>query len=657
MTIRGGYRDRVLRVDLTRGTVATEPLPDEHVLRRYIGGVGLALYYLLKECPSGAAPTDPETPLIFMTGPLAGTAAPSSSNWVVCSLHYDVPYAAGTGHAHGYWAAYLKHAGYEGIIVRGQSPRPVYLWIDDGHVELRDAAHLWGKDTRETERLVKVEHGGDPEQISVATIGPGGEALMFGASIKCDRNHGAGKGSPGAIMGSKRLKAIAVRGTGQVPLAAPEPFLATVAEWEANLDPDPGTRDATKGAGFWLKDGGITRRYTQLGDAHRVAFRNLLDPLGGVEYARDYVEGCARWKVTPRGSFNCPIKCAYDVTITDGPYAGLVASMCGGGENTEGAAGIIGVRDPAVALAMTDFYDGLGLESATVGAVLGMAFEAYDKGLITREDTGGLELTWGNHEAAMALLEQMMRREGFGAVLAHGLRGVAAALATRKGLGDGFQRELEKITVHVKGTGINLHDWRPFWSFIFGQFIASAGPCHQAPGADLYADSELGVTEPMKSPGDGRDDALSKISYVRHSQLKKLWEDCLGVCWFACWGVPDVIRLSSRAVGQAVGWDDFTAEEALAAGERVVTLMRLVYARRGFTKADEFDISPRLLEPPVAGRAAGKTLQPFLADMIDDYYRQMGWDVETGLPTRELLKRLDMADFAELDALLKGGHA
>lgn len=645
MSIGGGYAEKVLRVDLGRGTVATEPLPDEEVLRRYIGGTGLALYYLLTETPPDARPTDAVTPLIFMTGPLAGTQAPSSSNWVVCSLHYDVPYAAGTGHGHGNWAAYLKHAGYEGIIVTGRSRRPIYLWVDDDRVELREAAHLWGKDTRETERLIKEELGGDPEQISVACIGPGGEALLYGASIKCDRNHGAGKGSPGAIMGSKRLKAVAVRGTGRVPVAHPEAFLETVAEWEGNLDPPPERRDPNMGAGFWLKDGGITQRYTRLGEVHRVAFKNLLDPLGGQEYALRYVEGCSRWKVTPRGSYNCPIKCAYDVTITDGPYAGLVASLCGGGENTEGSAGVIGVLDPAVALAMTEHYDALGLESATVGCVLGMAFEAYSRGLITRADTGGLELTWGNHEAAVALIDQMLKREGFGALLAEGLRGAAAAIATRRELDGRLQRELERIAVHVKGTGINLHDWRPFWSFLFGQFIASAGPCHQAQGADLYADQELGVREPMKSPVDSRDEALAKIPYVRRSQLKKLWEDCLGVCWFACWGVRDVIRLSSRAIGQAVGWDDFTPEEALTVGERVVNLMRIVYSRRGFTKNDEFDISPRLLEPPPGGRAEGKTLAPFLPDMVDEYYRQMGWDVKTGLPGPELLERLGMGDF------------
>ncbi len=220
--IRGGYARNILRVDLGTGEIRKDDLPEEKVLRQYIGGTGLALYYLLKEAPAGASATDPRTPLIFMTGPLAGTAAPSSSNYVVVSFHYETPYAAGTGHSHGFWAAYLKHAGYEGIIITGRAAAPVYLWIDDGAVQLRDAGAVWGKDTRETERRIKAELGGEPEKISVACIGPAGEALLPGAMIKNDRNHGAGKGSPGAIMGSKNLKAIAVRGTGTVPIAKPD---------------------------------------------------------------------------------------------------------------------------------------------------------------------------------------------------------------------------------------------------------------------------------------------------------------------------------------------------------------------------------------------------------------------------------------------------
>ncbi|GIX48465.1 MAG: aldehyde ferredoxin oxidoreductase [Candidatus Tectimicrobiota bacterium] len=636
MMIQGGYAPVILRVALDTGAISREDLPEEAVLRAHVGGTGLGLYYLLREAPPDATATDPRTPLIFMTGPLAGTPAPSSSNYVVVTLHYETPYAAATGHAHGFWAAYLKHAGYEGLLITGASPQPVYLWIDDQRVELRDARHLWGQDTRETERRIKAELGGDPDRISVACIGPAGEALLHGASIKNDRNHGAGKGSPGAVMGAKKLKAIAVRGSGRVPLARPQAFLEAVRQWEANLflTPEGGVPPASVG----VRRAGITRIYHVLGKASLLAGKNLSDPQWGRRYGQNFVEGCARWRVTPRPSYNCQIECAYDVHITSGPFAGMTVSPCGGGENTEGAAAMIGVEDPGAALCLTEFYDAMGLESSTAGCVVAMAFEAYNRGLLTPQDTGGLHLQWGDYEAAMTLIEQMIRREGFGAVLAQGLKGAAAALG----------RGVERFTVHIKGGGINLHDWRAAWSVLFGQIIAGAGVCWQAPGVDaLAAEPDLGYLRYAPGTVATLEEALEKVTQVRRTQLKKLWEDCLGVCWFATWGVKDVLRLAPQALAAAVGWEDFTPEEALAVGERVANLMRLVYVQRGFTKADEFDVSPRLLEPPPSGRAQGKSLAPFLPQMVDEYYRQMGWHVETGIPTRATLARLGLEAYAD----------
>lgn len=635
--IQGGYAKKILRVDLDTGEIRKEDLPEEKLLRKYIGGTGLALHYLLKETPAGATPTDSQTPLIFMTGPLAGTLAPSSCNYVVVSLNYDTPYAAGTGHSHGFWAAYLKHAGYEGVIVTGTAKKPVYLWIDDDRVELKDAGRVWGKDTRETERLIKEELGGDPDKLSVACIGPAGEALLHGAMIKNDRNHGAGKGSPGAVMGAKKLKAIAVRGSGRVPIAKHSAFLATVTKWEDNLfvTPEGGVPPVLS----FVRKGGVTRTYHKIGEASMLAGKNLSDPEWGKIYGRNYVEGCAEWIVTPKPSYNCKIECAYDVKVTSGPFVGLTVSPCGGGENTEGAAAMIGVEDAAVALAMTDFYDAMGIESSTTGCVIAMAFEAYNRGVISKEETGGLELTWGNYEAAMALIEQMIKREGFGAVLAKGLKEAARTIG----------KGVDKFTVHIKGGGINLHDWRPVWSVLFGEVISGAGVCWQAPGVDAWAgEPDLGYLKHPPGMVDNLPQALEKVEQVRRTQIKKLWEDCLGVCWFATWGVKGVLTLAPKALAEAVGWDDFTSEEAMAVGERVTNMMRLIYAQRGFKKEDEFDVSPRLLEPPSSGAAKGKSLAPFLPQMVDEYYRQMGWQVETGFPTPETLARLGLEEYSSL---------
>ncbi|MDP6549192.1 MAG: aldehyde ferredoxin oxidoreductase C-terminal domain-containing protein, partial [Dehalococcoidia bacterium] len=631
MAIRGGYRPHILRVDLREETIVKEPLPSEEVLRKYVGGTGLGLYYLLRDAPQQAGATDPDAPLIIMLGPLTGTPAVNSSDWTTICFNLSIPYSAGVGHGHGFWGAYLKHAGHEGIIFTGRAEKPSYLWIDDDRVEIRDAAHLWGLSTRETERRLKLELG-DEEFISVACIGPAGEAQLPGAMVKADRNHGSGKGSPGAVMGSKNLKAIAVRGTGAVPLFDPAGLVETSARWEDNL-----TLSAP-----WLQDGGITRSYGDpWGKALRVAAKNMTDPEWGAEFAQKYVDACARWKITPQPSYNCKISCAYDVEITDGPYAGFVGSPCGGAENMEGAAAIIGVDDPNGIVIMTDYYDAMGLESGQFGTILGAVYEAYNEGILTLEDTDGLDLTWGNWESAMELINRTIQREGIGAKLAGGTKAMPEALGSEKGLVE----EMRAKVLDIKGEGVVMHDHRQFWSVFFGEIVAGSGPSIQGTGADANPRPEVGY--PEKTPGVAHNagEALGKVEPVRRTQFAKLWNDSLGVCMFGVRGVRESTDLTAKCLAQAVGWEDFSEQEALDVGERVTNLMRLVYARRGFQKPDELDVSPKHLEPPPAGPSKGLSIEPYLPAMVDEYYRLLGWNVDTGLPTPETLKRLGMEEF------------
>jgi aldehyde:ferredoxin oxidoreductase len=631
MAIRGGYRPHILRVDLREETIVKEPLPSEEVLRKYVGGTGLGLYYLLRDAPQQAKATDPDAPLIIMLGPLTGTPAVNSSDWTTICFNLSIPYSAGVGHGHGYWGAYLKQAGHEGIIFTGRTERPSYLWIDDGRVELRDAGHLWGLTTRETERRLKLELG-DEENISVACIGPAGEAQLPGAMVKADRNHGSGKGSPGAVMGSKNLKAIAVRGAGAVPLFDPAGLVETSAKWEENLAL----------SAPWLQDGGITRGYADpWGKNLRVAAKNMTDPAWGREFAQQYVDACARWKITPQPSYNCKISCAYDVEITDGPYAGFIGSPCGGAENMEGAAAIIGVDDPNGIVIMTDYYDAIGLESGQFGTLLGALYEAYNEGLLTLEDTDGLDLTWGNWESAMELIDRAVRREGIGAKLAGGTKALPEALGSERGLVE----EMRAKVLDIKGEGVVMHDHRQFWSVFFGEMVAGTGPSIQGTGSDANPRPEVGYPETTPGVAHNIDEALGKVEPVRRTQFAKLWGDTLGVCMFGVRGVKESTDLTSKCLAQAVGWEDFSAQEALNVGERVTNLMRLVYARRGFQKQDEFDVSAKHLEPPPTGPSKGLTIEPYLPAMVDEYYRLLGWNVDTGLPTPETLKRLGMEEF------------
>lgn len=626
--VKGGFWNRILRVNLTTGkhTVVSWPESD---LRKYLGCIGLGMKIMLDETRPEMKATDPDAPFVLAAGPLSGTSAPSSSNLAVVSLNLTAPYAVGTGHTHGFWAAYLKHAGWDAIVFVGKADRPVFLWVDDDKVELRDASGIWGKDTRETERLIKRDLG-DEEKVSVASIGPGGEVMLPGAAVKTDRNHGAHKGSVGAIMGSKHLKAVAVRGSKTVPLADRDKFVELTTQWSDAIHVVPAS--GIPPMGNVMKDAGVTRLYHEMGRRHMHAGKNFSDPLWGEKYTQRFVDQAAnRFTVVPTPSYNCNIACSYDCIIHDGPYQGFTASLDGGGENMEGAASMIGIEDPAEALVMTDYYDAMGLDSAVPGALIAMAFELYEKGVLTKEQTGGLELNWGSMDAAMELLNQMIEGRGFGGnVLAKGLKEAARILGPNA----------EACIVHIRNGGMNLHDWRGVYSIMLGEIMSSgAGVAWQGTGTEFpVPEPDLGFDvpdEPFVLKG--------KPETVFKTQCVKLWEDTLGTCWFAGWGLGGRVKYEADAIRYATGWDDFTPEEALQIGERMVVLQRLLALKRGFTREDEMDISQRVLEAPTAGSAKGRTIMPHLEDMVAEYYEVAGWDLTTGVPGKEALDRVGLS--------------
>lgn len=627
----GGYVGRVLRVNLSRKTFREEPLPDEGVLRKYVGGLGLGLRMLYAEVPPSVKPLDPENKLFFMTGPLTGTAVPSSTNYTVVTLSYDTEgLTLASSHSHGFWAARLKFAGFDGLIIEGVSEKPVYLWIENGKAELRDASNYWGKDTHDTEDLIAAEIG--KPGISVACIGPAGENMVASGCIENDKHHTAAKGGTGSIMGSKKLKAIAVRGTGKVPLADAERLRTVARKWRKNLFL------GNPSAAVCVRNAGILRNYF-LPEASLLAAKNLTEP-DLIAYAEDMRKAAERFEVKPKACLGCPIACHYEVRITDGPAKGYVATLAGGGENTEGAAAMAGIFEPGTVWMMTDIHDRLGLDSSTPGCTLGLVFECFEKGILTKKDTGGLELTWGNHEAAIKLLNMMVKREGFGNVIADGPRRAAERIG----------RGAEKLVVHVKGTGYNLHDWRAAWSTLLGQLVAGAGPVWQAPGFDsCQAEPDLGhpalCTDTTSTQGKADD--------VRVTQIKKIWDsDCLGLCWFGTWGVPEVTYLAPDALEAATGWKGFTREEGFAVGERVINLQRLFNMTRGLTIADDLDVGPRLLEAPLKGAAKGKSIAPYMRLMVEEYYERMGWERRTGKPSAQVFEKLGMKEYVgDLESL------
>jgi len=609
--MRGGYCGTMLMVDLTTGTIRKSPLPPEDILRKYIGGAGLGLYLLSQRIRPDMQFTDPDAPLIVMTGPLTGTKAPSASDWTVITLHGTISYAPATSHAHGYFGARLKHAGYDGIIVEGVSPRPVYLWIDDDIVQLRDADVLWGKDTFETPQTIGGLHG-DPDHISVACIGPAGEQLMRGSSVRADGSYGASKGGSGVVWGSKRLKAIGVRGTKAVPLHDAKAFLDVCHQWR---EAARGNHDEAE-----MKSMG---KFARMG---LVPANNFTNPEFQTEWGRRYEEDLKQWKVTPVGSWECDYKCHSDTLITTGPFAGtrVVGYVA---EVIEDGATLIGIMDPGTGVAMSNFYDAMGADPAESGRLIAMAFELYNKGELTLEQTGGLDLTWGNDEAARELFVQILyHQDPLGSILAKGPKAAIEALG--KG-----------TFVHIKGAGFNSHDLRGFGiGRLFGNIVAGAGPGWQGVGVESGAEPDMGYATPMdRATADGKAEACYKTG------IKKLWEDSIGICWFACRGVKNISHYVPKAVSYATGWD-VTWQEALTVGDRLVQLMRLIAVSRGFTKADDLDISDRVLGDAEVGPAAGRSLGPHLARMLDEYYELAGWDLVTGAPTPERLARVGLPE-------------
>lgn len=343
----------------------------------------------------------------------------------------------------------------------------------------------------------------------------------------------------------------------------------------------------------------------------------------------EYGLGMSDQKYTTRACPRCPIGCSCEIEMTSGPRKGYVATLSGGGENLEGAGTILGITEPGTIFYLADLYDRLGVEGGMAGVTMAMAFEAYEKGLITAEDTGGLELKWGDAEAAEKLFRMMCAREGFGDVLARGVKRAAEIIG-----GDA-----PNFAAHVKGTSMNLHEWRPFFGTMFAQIIGSGAGWPAGAADGLIPEPDAGY--PEFTP---RFDWKGKPLEVKKTGELKFMNDSTGLCWFITWGLPDVLWLTAESLKAATGWD-WTPEDLVAAGEPIMQLERAFNIRHGLTPQDDYEnVSPRLLEAPSGGPGEGRTLAPYLRGMVNEYYRLMGWDERTGKPWRSTLKRCGLSE-------------
>ena len=500
----GGYAGKILRVDLTNERI-TEEVLDEATLRKWVGGVGFGAKYLYEEVPPGVEWNDPANRIIVASGPLGGTMV-GGSGIISISTKGCLTNGATSTQANGFMGAFMKSSGFDAVIFEGIAPRWVYLYMHDGTAELRDARHLLGKNTWETEDGIKAELGYVDRQMSVFCIGPAGENLVKYAGIFGDKDHCAGHNGIGAVMGVKKLKAFcAPLGRTPIKVASPKKLLPAIeAIWRA-MQKDPGSKRI-----FDMGTGGDYGTGDQRVAAGTLPVKNYLTNL----YPEARVMTCQyvreRWSATPRPCWACGSHHCHMVTITDGPHRGLKV------EEPEyemfAAWGpLVGNTDPAEALVMSNLTTLLGLEGNEAGFIVSMVIELYEKGILTKEDTEGLELTWGNNAAIRQLLERIARREGaFADMLAEGIKHAAETLG----------EEAKNCAIYtMKGHAPRGHDHRAFWREMFDTATSDAG---------TYSSGYLGPADPDTHSLKAKFSPEEVSTHIAKTKGRRQFEDMLG---------------------------------------------------------------------------------------------------------------------------------
>ena len=611
-----GYTGNILRVNLSNEKISIESL-DEIFCRRYIGGEGFVAYYLLKELEAGTDPLGPENKLIFANGPLTGFAIPGSAR---NSVGAKSPLTGGFGTAEvgGYWGVELKHAGFDAIIVEGKAKNPVYLWIHDGEAEIRDANHLWGKVTGEVQEKIHEEL--NDNNIRVAQIGPGGEKLVRYACIINDLRNAAGRTGMGAVMGSKNLKAIAVRGSQKQEAVDKEKLRAVLKLFNETLQ--------KRNAGYFEfgTGGGIMEEGASSGN---LSFRNFRD--GGFTNAIALEPKTIKETLglEKDGCYACSIRCKKVVKIGD-PWN--VDSKYGGPEyETLGALGSnCGVDDVKAVCKASEICNKYSLDTISTGVSIGFAMECYEKGILTDKDTDGIKLNFGNAEAMVKMVEMIGKREGLGDLLAEGVKRAS----------DRLKNLSHEFAMHVKGAEIPMHDPRLKQGMGLGYAISPTGAEHMTNFDDysfahrrvMAYHGPIGILEPLELD----DLSPKKVRAVAYFTNWRYLFNALLMCYFVFWRYDHITEI----VKAVTGWNT-SIWELMKAGERISTMTRVFNNREGFTKSDDW-LPERFFKPHTSGALSETVIDPDkLKNAINTYYTMMGWD-ENGIPTRSKLEELEI---------------
>ena len=612
MSAAGGFAGKILRVNLSNGQVDVKDL-DFLLARKLIGCLGIASKIMLEEVDPSVNPFSPENKLIFATGPLTGSTAPAASKSLVISrspltnIWGEAVFSANCG-------IELKRAGYDMLIVEGKSEKPVYLWIHEGEVEIRDASSVWGMDTFTACDAIKSDLG--EKNAAVVSIGPAGEKLVRLACIISDNGRAAGRCGLGAVMGSKNLKAIAAKGSKKISVANPEMFD------ELKREIVEKSKEALKG----FSDYGTSRGVVSFEEMGNLPIKNWTkgrfpgaEKISGVRMAETIL-------IERKTCFACPIGCGRYIKISEGPYAPL--ETYGPEYETIAALGSLCMNDNLESIAKAnDLCNRFGLDTISVGATIAFAMECYERGIISKEDTGGIELTWGNHEAIIEMINLIGRREGFGAILGEGSKRAAEKIG----------KNAEKYAMHVKGLELPMHNPYRFKEMGLQYAVSERGACHLRGFSMLpargYMFPDIGINEKL----DGFT-IEGKAHVVKVMQDACRMVDAMGICKFIVFFSRIPLKTFADLYVATTGWK-VTLKDLMKAGERIWMLQRTFNVRMGISRKD--DTLPRrfLEEPMPEGAAKGQVVD--LEPMLKEYYAERGLD-EEGKPKEEKLRELDL---------------
>lgn len=629
-----GYVGKILSVDLSKGEIIEEKL-NLDLARRYIGGRGFGAKMIYENTGPRTNPLGPQNVIVYATGPLNGTLAPGCGRLHICTKS-PLTSIFGWSNVGGHFSPELKYAGYDAIIVRGRAEKPVYLWINDGRAEIMDAGHLWGKSTHDTGKQI-IQDVGD-RKAEVLSIGQAGENLVkFAGLMSIGRLSGkaAARTGVGAVMGSKKLKAIAVRGARDVEVADPVKFKKVVNDVIDVLRKEPATIVASMFGTSFLVDslgnkGSLPTWNYQKGEFEHQANINA-------EAMRDrYL-----WKA--QSCSGCWLGCCRYVVVKDGPAAGYA----GKGPEFETLAMVgsnLGIGDLSAVIAIHDLFDKYGMDATSGGTVIGFAMECYQRGILTKKELDGLDLTWGNHEAVLELARKIAFREGIGKILAEGVKKAA------KIIGKGSK----KYAMHIKGLEIIGGDPRGQTGFTLGYAVCNRGACHLGalPVFEYTGAHEEGKKFFGSSEAADRFGIKGKGRLVKWQEELMAVEDSLVVCKLVyshflttpkklfSLSFDKQAKLYEAATGIAM-----SGKKLQKAGERIVNLERAFNVLCGITRKDDTLPGRFLREPLKEGGSAG-----YLVDfepLLDEYYTARGWNKKDGIPSGEKLVGLGLKHVAD----------